>query len=218
SIPIENKSLPPLRMSPDATYLVTGGRDGFGLATAEWLARKGARHLALIGRSRTTAPNAAAALDRLRREGIDAREFATDVADAGQLADALCQLSHDMPPLRGVVHAAAVIRDTGLVNMTEDDFHDVLRPKMAGAWNLHQQTLTERLDFFVMYSSAITLFGNEGQANYAAANLYLEALAAHRRGMGLPGLTVAWGAIADVGHMVRHAGLTERVKERLGVR
>jgi phthiocerol/phenolphthiocerol synthesis type-I polyketide synthase C len=208
----------PLRLSPDATYLVTGGRGGFGLATAEWLAGRGARHLALIGRSQITAPDAAAALDRMRKDGVEAREFSADVTDEAQLAKILGQVRRDMPPLRGIIHAAAVIKDIALVNETEANFHDVLRPKMAGAWNLHRQTLEEQLDFFVLYSSAITLFGNEGQANYAAANMYLEALAAHRRGLGLPGLAVAWGAISDVGHMARHAALTERVQERLGVR
>jgi acyl transferase domain-containing protein/NADPH:quinone reductase-like Zn-dependent oxidoreductase/acyl carrier protein len=207
-----------LQLSPDATYLVTGGRGGFGLATAEWLAGRGARHLALIGRSQITAPDAATALDRLRKDGVDAREFSADVTDEVQLAGILSRIRRDMPPLRGIVHAAAVIQDVALVNTTEANFHDVLRPKMAGAWNLHRQTLEEKLDFFVLYSSAITLFGNEGQANYAAANMYLEALAAHRSGLGLPGLAVAWGAISDVGHMARHAALTERVKERLGVR
>nr|UXE44096.1 L-threonine 3-dehydrogenase [uncultured bacterium] len=207
-----------LQLSADATYLVTGGRGGFGLATAEWLAQRGARHLALIGRSQVIEPEAAAALDRLRKDGIEAREFSADVTDEAQLAKVLIQIRRDMPPLRGVVHAAAVIKDIALVNETEANFHDVLRPKMAGAWNLHNQTRHEKLDFFILYSSAITLFGNEGQANYAAANMYLEALATHRRGLGLPGLAVAWGAISDVGHMARHTALTERVKERLGVR
>jgi NADPH:quinone reductase-like Zn-dependent oxidoreductase/acyl carrier protein len=216
--PVETGPKTRLQLSPDTTYLVTGGRGGFGLATAEWLARKGAHHLALIGRSQTTAPDAATALDLLRKDGVDVREFSADVTDADQLAKVVGRVRRDMPPLRGVIHAAAVILDVGLVNTTEPAFHDVLRPKMAGAWNLHLQTLDQNLDFFVMYSSAITLFGNEGQANYAAANLYLEALAAHRRGLGLPGLAVAWGAIADIGHMARHAALTERVKERLGVR
>jgi NADPH:quinone reductase-like Zn-dependent oxidoreductase/acyl carrier protein len=207
-----------LQLSPDASYLVTGGRGGFGLATAEWLAQRGARHLAVIGRSKTTAPDAAAALDRLRKDGVEVHEFSADVAEPNQLTKVLARVRRDMPPLRGIIHAAAVIQDVGLVNTTKTNFHDVFRPKVAGAWNLHRQTLAENLDFFVMYSSAITLFGNEGQANYAAANLYLEALASHRRGLGLPGLTVAWGAISDVGHMARHAALTERVKERLGVR
>jgi NADPH:quinone reductase-like Zn-dependent oxidoreductase/acyl carrier protein len=207
-----------LQLTAEATYLVTGGRGGFGLATAEWLASRGARHLALIGRSLTTAPDAAVALDRLRKDGVEAREFSADVTDEAQLAKVFGQIRRDMPPLRGVIHAAAVIKDVALVNTTDALFYDVLRPKMAGAWNLHRQTLDETLDFFILYSSAITLFGNEGQANYAAANMYLEALAEHRRGLGLPGLAVAWGAISEVGHMARHAALTERVKERLGVK
>ena len=175
--PVAAASATGLALSPDAAYLVTGGRGGFGLATAEWLAAKGARHLALVGRSQTTGPDAAAALDRLRRDGVDVQEFSADVSDEGQLAKVLNRVRRDLPSLRGVIHAAAVIQDVGLVNTTEENFHDVLRPKVAGAWNLHRQTLHDSLDFFVMYSSAITLFGNEGQANYAAANVYLEALA-----------------------------------------
>ncbi|HEX4615523.1 MAG TPA: SDR family NAD(P)-dependent oxidoreductase, partial [Stellaceae bacterium] len=166
-----------LQLSPAASYLITGGRGGFGLATAEWLVRKGARHLAVIGRSETTPPDVAAALERLRQDGATVREFAVDVADANQVAGLLRRMQREMPPLRGIVHCAAVIQDTSLVNMTEAEFHDVLRPKIVGAWNLHQHTLDRELDFFIMYSSATTLFGNEGQANYVAANLYLEALA-----------------------------------------
>jgi acyl carrier protein len=111
-----------------------------------------------------------------------------------------------------------VIQDSSLVNMTEADFHDVLRPKIAGAWNLHRHTLDRALDFFIMYSSATTLFGNEGQANYVAANLYLEALADYRRGLGLPALAVGWGAIGDVGHLARNAVVARMLAERLGVK
>jgi acyl carrier protein len=207
-----------LQLSPGASYLVTGGRGGFGLATVAWLVRKGARHLAVIGRSETTPSDAAAALERLREDGAAIHEFAVDVADANEVADLLCHMQREMPPLRGIVHCAAVIRDSSLLNMTEADFHDVLRPKIAGAWNLHQQTLDRELDFFIMYSSATTLFGNEGQANYVAANLYLEALAGYRRGLGLPALAAAWGAIGDVGHLARNAVVARMLTERLGVK
>jgi phthiocerol/phenolphthiocerol synthesis type-I polyketide synthase C len=207
-----------LQLSPAASYLITGGRGGFGLATAEWLVRKGARHLAVIGRSETTSPDAAAALERLRQDGAAVHEFAVDVADANQVAELLRRMQRDMPPLRGIIHCAAVIQDSSLVNMTEANFHDVLRPKIAGAWNLHHHTLDRKLDFFVMYSSATTLFGNEGQANYVAANLYLEALAHYRRGLGLPALAVAWGAIGDVGHLARNAVVARMLGERLGVK
>ncbi len=207
-----------LQLSPTASYLVTGGRGGFGLATAEWLVRKGARHLAVVGRSETTPPDAAAALDRLRQDGAAVHEFAVDVADANQVADLLHHMQREMPPLRGIMHCAAVIQDSSLVNMTEAEFHDVLRPKIAGAWNLHRHTLDGKLDFFVMYSSATTLFGNEGQANYVAANLYLEALADYRRGLGLPALAVAWGAVGDVGHLARNTVVARMLAERLGVK
>ncbi|MGC1884834.1 MAG: type I polyketide synthase [Stellaceae bacterium] len=207
-----------LQMSPEASYLVTGGRGGFGLATAEWLVRKGVRHLAVVGRSETTPPNAAAALERLRQDGAAVHEFTVDVTDANQIAALLRRMQREMPPLRGIIHCAGVIQDSSLVNTTEADFHDVLRPKIAGAWNLHQQALDLELDFFIMYSSATTLFGNEGQANYVAANLYLEALADHRRGLGLPALAVAWGAIGDVGHLARNTVVARMIGERLGVK
>ncbi len=207
-----------LQLSRAASYLVTGGRGGFGLATAEWLVRKGARHVAVIGRSEITPPDAAAALERLRQEGAAVHEFAVDVADANQVAELLRRMQREMPPLRGIVHCAAVIQDSSLVNMTEADFHDVLRPKIPGAWNLHHHTLDQELDFFIMYSSATTLFGNEGQANYVAGNSYVEALAEYRRGLGLPALAVAWGAIGDVGHLARNAVVARMLGERLGVK
>ncbi len=207
-----------LQLSPAASYLITGGRGGFGLATAEWLVRKGARHLAVIGRSETTPPDVAAALARLRQDGAAVHEFSVDVADGSEVADLLHRMQSEMPPLRGIIHCAGVIQDSNLVNMTEEDFHDVLRPKIAGAWNLHAHTLDRELDFFVMYSSATTLFGNEGQANYVAANAYLEALADYRRGLGLPALAVAWGAIGDVGHLARNAAVARMLAERLGVK
>jgi phthiocerol/phenolphthiocerol synthesis type-I polyketide synthase C len=207
-----------LQLSPAASYLITGGRGGFGLATAEWLVRKGARHLAVIGRSETTPPDAAAALARLRQDGAAVHEFAVDVADANEVVRLLERMQREMPPLRGIIHCAGVIQDSSLVNMTEGDFHDVLRPKIAGAWNLHHHTLDRELDFFIMYSSATALFGNEGQANYVAANAYLEALADYRRGLGLPALAVAWGAIGDVGHLARNAAVARMLAERLGVK
>ena len=206
-----------LSLPPDATYLVSGGRGGFGLATAEWLARAGARHLALVGRSAATGPDAAMTLERLRGDGVEIRELAADIADAAQVEALLERIRRDMPALKGIVHCAAAIEDASLVNMTEDSFYRVLRPKIAGAWNLHRQTLDRDLRFFVMYSSATTLFGNEGQANYVAANLYLEALAAHRRGLGLPALAVAWGAIGEVGHLARNPAVARLLSERLGV-
>jgi NADPH:quinone reductase-like Zn-dependent oxidoreductase/SAM-dependent methyltransferase/acyl carrier protein len=202
-------------VSPDATYLVAGGRGGFGLATTEWLARKGARNIAVVGRSDVTAPETAAVLDQLRSSGVDVCEFSVDIGDGKQVAAMFEKMRRTMPPLRGIIHCAAVMQDFALSNMTLKSFREVLHPKIGGAWNLHCQSLGEKLDFFVMYSSGVTLFGNEGQANYTAANLFLEALASYRHGLGLPAITVGWGTLSDVGLLTRHSTRTEKVKERL---
>ncbi|HUK10491.1 MAG TPA: SDR family NAD(P)-dependent oxidoreductase [Stellaceae bacterium] len=207
-----------LSLLADATYLVTGGRGGFGLSTAEWLATKGARHLVLIGRSTSTKPEAAEALQRLRDAGVAIREVSLDVADGGAMKGLFEVIGREMPPLRGIVHCAAVIDDAALANMTPERFYAVMRPKVLGALHLDRLTRGMPLDFFVMYSSAVTLFGNPGQTNYMAANLYLEALGAERRAQGLPALVVQWGAIEGVGHLARHAELAKAMSERLGVK
>ena len=207
-----------LQLSPAASYLITGGRGGFGLATAEWLVRKGARHLAVIGRSETTPPEAAAALARLRQDGAAVHEFAVDVADANEVAQLLHHMQREMPPLRGIIHCAGVIQDFSLVNMTRGGLPRRLATENRRGMEPAQQTLDRELDFFIMYSSATTLFGNEGQANYVAANTYLEALADYRRGLGLPALAVAWGAIGDVGHLARNAVVARMLADRLGVK
>jgi acyl carrier protein len=128
------------------------------------------------------------------------------------------QIRRELPSLRGVFHCAAVIRDASLANIDQADFVEVLRPKLAGAWNLHRLTREDALEHFVLYSSATTLFGNPGQASYVAANLYLEALAAHRRGLGLPALAVGWGAIGGTGHLARNPTVARMLNDRAGVR
>jgi acyl transferase domain-containing protein/NADPH:quinone reductase-like Zn-dependent oxidoreductase/acyl carrier protein/SAM-dependent methyltransferase len=207
-----------LAIRGDATYLVTGGRRGFGLATAEWLAARGARNLVLVGRSAAVAPDAAESIARLRSAGLAVREVAVDVADRDGMRTLLADLARQMPPLRGVVHAAAVIDDASFVNMTRERYQRVIRPKIEGALNLHDLTRDLTLDFFIMYSSAITFIGNPGQANYAAANTALESLAQYRHSMGLPALAVSWGAIGEVGHLARDEKLLRQLTERVGVR
>jgi len=214
---VEPRAATRLALNPDATYLVTGGRGGFGLATAAWLVSRGARHLALIGRRARADRETVAVLSRLRGEGVTIIEGACDVTDADALGQFLDTVDRDMPPLRGVIHCAAVIEDALLAKLTRERFGDVVRPKVLGAINLHRLTRARQLDLFVVYSSAVTLIGNPGQANYVAANLYLEALARHRRALGLPALAMQWGAIAKVGHLSQRADVAKNMEERLGV-
>jgi phthiocerol/phenolphthiocerol synthesis type-I polyketide synthase C len=201
----------------DATYVVTGGLSGFGLRTAWWLVRHGARHLALLSRRGAAAtPGAEKILSQFAAAGVSIAAPACDVADAVALRDILASIEATMPPLRGVVHAAMVIEDALLLDLERSQLHRVLAPKICGALQLHEATREHELDFFILYSSATTLFGNPGQAAYVAANMALEALASERRALGLPATCIGWGPIADAGYLARNARVLETLLGRMG--
>ena len=222
---------PHWQAAADGTYLVAGGLGGFGLATAAWLAERGARHLVLLGRrgagssadrsqKPADSPDVAAALQALRARGVDVRTPACDIADRAALARVLAEVRaaglQNGAPLRGVLHTEMVLDDALLPNLDAARFAAVLAPKLDGAWNLHELTRDDPLDCFVLYSSATTFLGNPGQANYVAANAALEALARLRRAQGLPATAVAWGPIGDVGVLTRNAAARDALHTRLG--
>ncbi len=184
-------------MRAEATYLVTGGLSGLGLAVAQGLAAQGARRLLLLGRR---APGAAAQaqLAQLAEQGVTVQVVSCDVSDQVQVQTALAQVDA-AHPLAGVVHSAGVLDDGALLGQRWDRFAHVLAPKVAGAWNLHELTQGIELDFFVLFSSAASVLGSRGQANYAAANACLDGLARQRRAQGLPALAINWGAWAEIG-------------------
>ena len=205
-----------LELPADATYLVAGGLSGFGLRTAQWLAAKGARSLVLMSRSGCASAEARAGVAELEAAGVKVHAAACDVTDRRALAALLSEIAVILPPLRGIVHAATVIEDGLIRNLSRNQVRRVLAPKILGAHHLHQLTLGRELDFFIMFSSATTLFGNPGQASYVAANAGLEALAAARRAAGLPALCVRWGAIDDTGYLARNPALKEALEGRMG--
>jgi NADPH:quinone reductase-like Zn-dependent oxidoreductase/acyl carrier protein len=204
-------------IKPAATYLVTGGLSGFGLATAEWLAEQGATSLALLGRRGASTEEATAAIAKLEKMGVQVRAFSVDVSDRAALDHALNTVRSEMAPLTGVLHAAAAIEDAPILNLTPDQLERVFQPKMIGAWNLHEATLKDSLDMFVLYSSSSALVGNPGQGAYVAANLYLDALALYRRSQNLPALSIGWGAIKDAGFLTRHQAVAGMLKTRTGL-
>jgi len=205
-----------LPLTANASYLLTGGLGGFGLATARRLVEWGARHLILIGRSGAANPEAVAGVRELEAAGARVVVECADVADAEALAAVLERAAQTLPPLRGVIHGAMVLRDGPLAQMTAMQMESVLRPKIDGAWNLHQLTQHLALDFFVLYSSVSSMIGNVGQANYAAANSYLDALAEYRTAAGLPGTSICWGPIESVGVVAGNAKMLEGF-ERMGL-
>ncbi|ULH14296.1 acyltransferase domain-containing protein (plasmid) [Deinococcus sp. KNUC1210] len=201
---------PPLTLRPDGFYVISGGLGGFGLALAQWLVQHGARRLALLGRSEGSA-GAQAQVEALRAAGAEVRVERADISETATLEAVLNGL-RAAAPLLGVFHAAMVIDDVLLEGLTPERLARVTRPKVLGGWNLHTLTLNDPLDFFVCFSSVSALLGNPGQANYAAANTFLDALAGHRRGLGLPALSVNWGAVQGVGYLAQETGVAARLE------
>jgi NAD(P)-dependent dehydrogenase (short-subunit alcohol dehydrogenase family)/acyl carrier protein len=206
----------PLSLDATGSYLVTGGLSGFGLRTAQWLAQKGARHLVLLSRTGAATPESQAAIAQFEQAGVSATAVACDVTDRQALASVLRKIEAEGPPLRGVVHAAMVIDDGLIRSMKAEQLEKVLAPKILGALNLDALTRASALDFFVLYSSATTLFGNPGQGNYVAANMFLEAMAERRRAEGLPATCAAWGPIADAGYLARNEQVRDALLARMG--
>ena len=185
-------------LRPDRSYLITGGLGALGLQIACWMVAQGARFLVLVSR-RGRSPDSDAVLARLREQGANVVAAAADVARNDELAGLLADVSRSMPPLAGVVHAAGILDDALLAQQDWNRFERVFAPKVAGAWNLHTLTDELLLDFFVLFSSAASVLGSPGQANYAAANAFLDGLARYRRACGLPALSINWGPWAGPG-------------------
>ena len=208
----------PFGFDPERTHLVTGAFGGFGVELARWLADQGARHLVLTGRNGAASETAKALLIELHERGVAVRVAACDVTDRDALASLLADVRRTMPPLAGIMHAAMVLEDSLLANLTGEQLERVLAPKVSGARHLDELTDGDELDYFVLFSSITTVVGNPGQAAYVAANGYLEGVARARTARGLPGLALAWGAISDVGVLARQRGLAETLAKRVGVK
>lgn len=192
----------PLPIQADATYLVTGGLGGLGLAVARWLVDRGARSLVLTSRRGPTSESEKALAD-LRQRGAAVTTPSVDVADHGQMSELIDTIDSTMPPLRGLFHLAGVLEDGIILHQNRERLSKVLQPKVQGAWNLHTLTADRQLDVFALFSSAASLLGSPGQSNYAAANAFLDALASYRRARGLQAVSINWGPWAEVGMAAR---------------
>lgn len=201
-------------LQSNATYLVTGGLGVLGLRIAQWMADQGARHLVLIGRREASA-QAQETIACLEQTGATVFVAQADVSNQTDMVRVLEQVKSLMPPLRGIVHAAGVLGYQAIKDLDLNTLESVLRPKMLGTWILHQLTQDLKLDFFVGFSSIASVWGSKGQAHYAAANCFIDALAYYRQGLGLPGLSVNWGPWADGGMASSEA---QQLLTRMGVK
>jgi acyl transferase domain-containing protein/acyl carrier protein len=203
----------PWSLRPEATYLITGGLGGIGLALSRWLVERGARHLVLTGRTADAATVAQrTCIAELEAHGATVRLVQADASDEPTMTALLDDLRHASPPLRGVFHAAGVSAPCAIAALEARGLAGVLAPKVAGAWILHQLTRDLELDHFVCFSSIASILGSRQLAAYAAGNAFLDALAHHRAALGLPALSVNWGPWAEVGMTSRpEQALLERI-------
>ncbi|MFE0021019.1 SDR family NAD(P)-dependent oxidoreductase [Amycolatopsis sp. NPDC059021] len=209
-------SMPEAPIRPDRTYVVTGGLGGLGRTVARWLAEQGARHLVLVGRGGVTTLAAEQLVTDLTAEGVEVRIEKADVGEHAQVRVLLAEVRAAMPPLAGVVHAAADFDDVVLADTDAARLITATRPKADGAWHLHRETLGDSLDFFVLFSSVAAQLGAVGAGAYATANEFLNGLARYRRARGLPATSVGWGMIDDVGVAVSRDGYVGDVLRRTG--
>ena len=210
--PIARPAQKRLAVSGDGTYLITGGTGALGLRVARRLVERGARQLVLAGRSglpprekwsnlEQSSPTGrqVAQVRALESAGASVSVVRCDTANAADIASLIGSLRSNAAPLRGVVHAAGIVRAVAVADMSPEVVDEILRPKVAGTWLLHEATKDLPLDFFVMFSSVSSVWGSKGLAAYGAANHFQDAVAHGRRASGLPALAVNWGPWAGGG-------------------
>lgn len=192
----------------DATYLITGGLGALGLHVAQWLADNGARHLALLGRRGITTDTQRNIIDRLQATGVDVQIFQTDVAEQADMEQRFEQIVAEMPPIKGIFHAAGLTDTLPFHEIDQQKLMDILAPKVRGTWILHQLSRSLYLDLFVNFSSMASVTGSEGQSHYAAANHFQDIVAHERRRQNLPGLSINWGPWAGGGMLSEKGNAT----------
>ncbi|KAF3000355.1 t1pks [Neopestalotiopsis sp. 37M] len=188
---------------PDVSYLLVGGLGGIGQAIATWMVERGAKNLIFLSRSAADRNVHGTFFDELEASGCSVQPFSGDVASLEDVKRVAAEASK---PIAGVMQMALVLRDQSLAKMTIDEWNGPITPKVRGTWNLHE-VLGNSLDFFLMYSSVCGLGGQFGQANYAAANTFLDAFAQYRQGLGLPASVLDIGVMEDVGFLTATGSL-----------
>lgn len=197
------------RFDPEGVYIVTGGLSGFGREIGLWMISQGAKNVYLVSRGGKPDEAVSKVIAGAICHGIRLVAAACDVTSRQSVEKLLSKIRSEGRPIRGVIHSAMVLEDKTLANMTPEQMTRVLAPKVRGTWNLHDATLGDPINMFVMFSSVSSLLGSAGQGNYAAANAFLDSMAHYRRSRKLPALTVNWGQLGDVGVAANNSQLKE---------
>ncbi|CAI7594036.1 unnamed protein product [Penicillium glandicola] len=188
-------------LRPDASYILIGGTGGLGRSIAKWMWSKGAKNIVLVSRRAAINDKVQALIDTLAPLGVQIIVKACDVSSQESVEALVNEDMKDLPPIRGVIHGAMVLRDMLFENMSLEDFTAVACNKVEGAWNLHNTLVNSPLDFFIALSSVAGVIGNRGQAAYSAANVFLDGFIEYRKSLGLPGTSIDLAAVSDVGYL-----------------
>ncbi|MEO8446524.1 MAG: beta-ketoacyl reductase, partial [bacterium] len=180
------------------TYLITGGLSGLGILSAKWLADQGAKHLVLTGR-RGMVEESQKYLDEIEAAGVDVKVVKADVTNKEDLEKIIKDISKTKFSLKGIIHSVGVLDDGIILNQNREKFENVMNPKVAGAWYLHELTRKLDLEMFIMYSSVASMIGSAGQVNHSAANAFLDALAHYRASENLNAMSINWGVWSEIG-------------------
>ncbi|RTE84744.1 hypothetical protein BHE90_000799 [Fusarium euwallaceae] len=198
-----------LVLRSDASYLLVGGLGGLGRSISTWMVEHGARHFIYLSRSGGKGPDDAAFVQEMNAAGCTVQITAGSAANLEDVQRAIKQVEY---PITGVLQISMVLRDASFPNMTHEEWQAANLPKIKGTWNLHEVFASQPLDFFVLFSSFSGLLGHWGQANYAAANTFLDAFAQYRHGLGLPASVLDISIIEDVGWVSQEPGHLEQLK------
>jgi acyl transferase domain-containing protein/NADPH:quinone reductase-like Zn-dependent oxidoreductase/surfactin synthase thioesterase subunit/NAD(P)-dependent dehydrogenase (short-subunit alcohol dehydrogenase family)/SAM-dependent methyltransferase/aryl carrier-like protein len=209
--------LPPekIKFSKNATYLITGGASGLGLGVANWMTTRGCENLVLLSRSGTKTDSEAATVQAMRDKGVKVMLAKGSVDNQSDMNRIFKEIKDTMPPLKGIQHAAMVLDDGSIPEITRERYMKVFTPKAVGCWILHEATKNMNLDHFISYSSISAIYGNPGQVSYVGANSFLDNFSHWRRAQGLPATTINWGVIGDVGFVARAGKVGGNVDELL---
>ncbi|KAL8670019.1 MAG: hypothetical protein Q9168_005420 [Polycauliona sp. 1 TL-2023] len=205
------RSGPLMRFHENASYILIGGLGGLGRAICRWMVSLGCKTIIVLSRSGLKSTHAASIKEELASKGAQLVVYACDVADRSQLDDTFRSCSEILPPIKGVIHSAMVIRDNIIDKLSHEDYHAALRPKVQGSLNV-AAALTTELDFFILLSSLVGVVGNNGQANYASACTFQDAFTRSRTRQGMPTRSIDVGMIADAGYVAENEEVARFLK------
>ncbi len=195
----------------EALYIITGGTGTIGQVYAEYLIEKGAKNVVLVSRSDAKG-ELPEMIDSWKEQGINISLEKVDISSEADVAALVQKLKQNKMPIKGLVHAAGTIEDSMIKDQTWNSFANLFKTKVSGTYNLHKALSDENLDFFIMISSIASVVGNMGQANYAAANYFMDIFARYRRSLGMPAMSMCWGPWAGSGVTARSAEAIKNIK------